>query len=101
MRFPGLLLVCCVLVSAAAPAGGQENNRPVMGDFMGINGHTVQFKPSLYAPVGRLVRDYHPVEWDLGKETSMLPAFPEAKNRVNWESVYGSWKKEGYNIDVC
>ena len=39
---------------------------PRLRDFIGINGHTVQFKPELYQPVGRLVRDYHPVEWDLG-----------------------------------
>jgi len=80
---------------------GEEPLRPTMGEFMGINGHTVQFKPVLYAPTGRVVRDYHPVEWDLGKDTAVLPAFPEAKNRVNWEALYGSWKKEGYNIDVC
>lgn len=90
---------CISGVSGMARAG--ESPRPLMADFMGINGHTVQFRPALYAPAGRLVRDYHPVEWDLGKETALLPPFPEAKNRVNWDSVYGSWKKSGYLIDAC
>lgn len=69
-----------------------------MRDFLGINGHTVQFRPELYRPVCQLVRDYHPVEWDLGKETDVLPAFPMAKNGVSWQQVYGSWK--GWRIDA-
>jgi len=28
-----------------------------MRDFIGLNGHTVQFRPALYAPVAKLVRD--------------------------------------------
>ena len=47
------------------------------------------------------VRDYHPVEWDLGtKKTSELPPFPSAKNGVDWNSVYGSWRAKDWNIDV-
>jgi serine/threonine-protein kinase ATR len=72
-----------------------------MRDFMGLNVHTVQFKPALYAPVCRLVRDYHPMEWDLGKDTSHPTTFPLAINRVDWGSMYGSWKKAGYEIDAC
>ena len=74
---------------------------PLMRDFIGINGHTVQFKPELYRPVCGLVRDYHPVEWDLGKDSAELPAFPFAKNRVDWSRVYGSWRARGWDIDVC
>src|SRR5687768_16947829 len=70
-------------------------------DFMGVNGHTIQFKPELYRPVCSLVRDYHPVEWDLGKDSDFVTEFPFARNRVHWESVYGSWKKAGWRIDVC
>lgn len=73
---------------------------PLFRDFMGINGHTVQFKPELYAPVASLVRDYHPVEWDLGNESDFVPPFPFARNRVHWETVYGSWQKKGWRIDV-
>jgi hypothetical protein len=67
---------------------------------VGINGHTVQFKPKVYTPVCRLVRDYHPVEWDLGKETDFVTTFPFARNRVSWEQVYGSWKAEGWDVNV-
>lgn len=74
--------------------------RPLMRDFIGLNGHTVQFKPGLYRPVGRLVRDYHPVEWDLGTNTAALPAFPFAKNGVDWSQVYGSWREQGWETDV-
>ena len=61
----------------------------------------MQFKPELYRPVCGLVRDYHPVVWDLAKETDVLPPFPLAKNRVDWSQVYGSWREKNWNIDVC
>lgn len=82
-------------------SAGAAELRPLMRDFIGINGHTVQFKPELYRPVCSVVRDYHPVEWDLGKDSSALPEFPMAKNGVDWSQVYGSWRKEGWNIDAC
>ncbi len=72
-----------------------------MREFTGINGHTVSFKPELYWPVCRLVRDYHPVVWDLGKETSEAAPFPFAKNKVDWSKVYGSWRGKDWNIDAC
>ncbi len=75
--------------------------RPTMAEFMGINGHTIQFRPELYAKVCRKARDYHSFEWDMGKDTDFVPRFPEARNRVNWEVVYGSWKKAGFETDVC
>jgi hypothetical protein len=71
-----------------------------MRDFIGLNGHTVQFKPELYRPVCGLARDYHPVEWDLGGNSAQLPPFPLAKNGVDWSRVYGSWRASGWNIDV-
>ena len=72
-----------------------------MRDFIGINGHTVVFKPELYRPVCGLVRDYHPVTWDLGGDAATLPVFPLAKNGVDWNRVYGSWHTNGWNTDVC
>ena len=75
--------------------------RPLFRDFVGLCGHTVQFKPDLYQPVCRWVRDYHPVKWDLDKDTSVLPEWPFAKNRVSWEKVYGSWHEKGLRISVC
>jgi len=70
--------------------------QPLMRDFMGLNVHTVQFKPELYAPVTRVVRNYHPFSWDVGKDTAAPLEFPFAKNRVHWSSLYGGWKKAGY-----
>ena len=89
------------LLAGVMVCGGQEAAHPLMRDFIGINGHTVQFKPELYRPVCGLVRDYHPVEWDLAKNTAELPAFPLAKNRVDWNAVYGSWRAKNWNIDAC
>jgi hypothetical protein len=88
-----LPLIFCTTLWAA--------ERPTMEEFMGINGHTVKFKPDLYKPVCKLVRDYHPVSWDLGKDTASIPPFPFAANRVSWEQVYGSWVKGGWTVDAC
>src|SRR6187455_2994213 len=92
-----LTFSCLALLAGSVTA----EPRPLMKDFIGLNGHTVQFKPELYQPVGRLVRDYHPVEWDLGKDTTVLPEFPFAKNRVDWSGVYGSWQKQGWTTNAC
>jgi hypothetical protein len=87
-------------VALAVWAIGAAGAAPVFRDFMGVNGHTVQFKPQLYQPVATLVRDYHPVEWDLGGDSDFATEFPFARNRVSWESVYGSWKEDGWRVDV-
>jgi len=97
MRFAALTLLTCAFGTAASAA---EHPKPLMKDFIGLNGHTVQFKPELYGPVCKVVRDYHPVEWDLGKETDVPTTFPFARNRVDWSQVYGSWKKAGYHINA-
>jgi hypothetical protein len=96
-------LACFVLLGALQSAGPAESppRRPILREFVGINGHTVQFRPELYAAAFRKVRDYHSLSWDLGKDTDYVPRFPEARNRVNWEHVYGSWKKAGFETDVC
>ncbi len=75
--------------------------KPLLRDFMGLNVHSVGFRPALYKPVCRLVRDYHPMSWDLGEDTSSALDFPHARsNGVNWLDEYGSWQKAGYDIDV-
>ncbi len=95
----GLMLIAIPLLLALQSAA--QDPRPTMAEFMGVNGHTVQFKPALYGKALRKVRDYHSLEWDLGKETDFVPRFPEARNRVNWNEIYGSWQKEGFETDVC
>ncbi len=108
-----LLRACCLIfaswvwlmhgspVFAQTQATPTAKPKPLMREFMGINGHTVLFKPELYAQTCRLVRDYHPLEWDTGAETDYVLDFPFARNRVNWEQVYGSWKQAGMQTDAC
>ncbi|MBN1816082.1 MAG: hypothetical protein JW828_01900 [Sedimentisphaerales bacterium] len=91
--FLGILCFCVCRVCA--------KDRPLMRDFMGMCVHTVQFKPDLYRPVCRLVRDYHGLNWDLGSErTDFWPTFPFAHNRVDWETMYAGWNKAGFEIDA-
>ncbi len=90
-----LLTLCSRMLGAEEPA-----QHPAMRDFIGINGHTVNFKPELYKQVCRVVRDYHPVAWDLGDNTEFKTAFPMCVNGVSWQEVYGSWRKSGFNIDA-
>ena len=49
----------------------------------------------------RRVRDYHPVELDIGDDTSFPPPFPFARNKVDWARVYGSWRAAGFATDAC
>ena len=94
------LLTPTVLLCLASVVFAADHVKPLMRDFIGVNGHTVQFKPDLYLPVCSVVRDYHPVGWDLGDNSSTPTTFPFAKNRVDWSHVYGSWKKKGYHINA-
>ncbi len=90
-----------LLLLALAASARAEALRPAIGDFLGICGHTIQFKPELYAPVCTLVRDYHPVVWDLADRTDQLPPFPLAKNKVDWNHVYSAWAAKKFRTEVC
>jgi hypothetical protein len=92
---------CFPAMGAEAQDTGGKASAPLFRDFVGLCGHTVQFKPELYAPVCRWVRDYHPAQWDLEGDTSRLPDWPFARNRVSWEQVYGSWSKHGLRTSAC
>jgi hypothetical protein len=102
------LLLCITFLTACAASfsnapGGEDSAlpRPTMRDFIGLNVHTVGFKPKLYAPVCRRLRDYHPMIWDMGKDTSRATTFPLAENKVSWEELYGSWTADGFDVDAC
>lgn len=99
MNLPWRTLVSFALISISVTSGAGQG--PLMKDFIGINGHTVRFKPELYRPVCGLVRDYHPVSWDLEGDTSRPAPFPLARNKVNWKGVYGSWRERNWTIDAC
>jgi hypothetical protein len=88
-----ILLLLTATAFAAEP-------KPLLRDFIGLNGHTVQFKPELYRSVTRHVRDYHGLNWDVGDDTSFVTTFPFARNRVNWQDLYGSWQKAGHTVNV-
>lgn len=94
------------LVSAAKRGASdgavvKASPKPLFRDFMGLNVHSVGFKPGLYVPVCRLLRDYHPMAWDLGDDTGNATEFPQTRNNiVNWLDEYGSWVKAGFDIDV-
>ena len=79
---------------------GVKKPKNLFRDFMGLNVHSVGFKPDLYKPVCRLLRDYHPMVWDLDNDTSNATQFPMTRNKINWLDEYGVWKKTGYDIDV-
>ncbi len=100
-RIGWLVLVLGAADGPSAAADPPAAKRPLLRDFLGLNGHTVQFRPELYKPVCRLVRDYHPFDWDVGGDSSFPPPFPLARNKVDWGKVYGSWKDAGYDTDVC
>ncbi|MCD6051766.1 MAG: hypothetical protein K0Q55_3175 [Verrucomicrobia bacterium] len=90
-KFACLLLVflSALRVSAA---------EPLMRDLIGLNTHTIQFKTNLYQPVTKYLRNYHPIDWDFGKDTSRPQTFPLAANKVSWDrDVYGPWRKAGYH----
>ena len=97
----GMKFMRVIPVWATLCAAVMAGEAPLFRDFVGLCGHTVAFKPALYQPVCGWVRDYHPAGWDLEKDTSVLPDWPFAKNRVSWEQVYRSWRKEGLKISVC
>lgn len=95
-------LTCALLCLLPCDGSGRSARQPpLMREIMGINGHTVLFKPELYKQVCRIARDYHPLDWDIGEDTNFATRFPFARNMVNWETVYGSWVKEGFTVNPC
>ncbi len=110
-------LLAAALAGLSTAATAAESDKPLLRDFMGINAHTVQFMPELYAPVCRLVRDYHPLTWDVDGDTSAETVFPKTRQSigwkdksgkfrdwsgpVDWNEIYSSWKAEGFEIDAC
>ena len=97
----GLLAATSYLRAEVLTRLPETDSHPTIGELMGINGHTIQFKPELYSKVCRKARDYHSFGWDMGKDTDFVPRFPEARNRVNWDLVYGSWQSHTFETDVC
>lgn len=95
-KFAILTLVCL----SGQAAIGAEKARPLLKDFIGINGHFT-FKPDLYSQVCRLARNYHNMAWDVNRPGDG-PTFPWCVNKVNWKDhVYGRWTGAGVEVDIC
>ena len=61
-------LCLSILLLATLPAPAVE--KPLMRDFMGLNVHTVNFKPDLYAPVTKVLQSSAAVD-DTMSEVAM------------------------------
>ena len=101
---PALCLMAALALWTTPPAGraasAAERAAPSMADFMGVCGHYF-FDGPTYAPVARLARNYHGLNWDLDvKRPYADPPYPLAMNRVDWQQVYGGWRKAGFDIDA-
>ncbi len=93
-----------VLVFVLLSSQMQAGEKALFRDFMGINGH-YHFRPELYRPTCSLVRNYHPMPWDIGDDAASTPQLPLSRMKidgaiVDWEKLYGSWKAAGYRIDA-
>jgi len=95
---PIALTLILSLSNQALP--GQEHTKPLIKDFMGINGH-FHFRPELYKQVCTLVRNYHNMDWDVQAPGDSV-TFPICVNQVNWKDhVYGPWVAAGFEVDIC
>lgn len=92
------------LLMAALPLLGPATvakPKPLLKDFIGINTHTNQFKPDLYFPVARLIRNYHPMAWDLADDNPSVPTkFPKTNNGMDWKELYGKWRDAGFKTEA-
>ncbi len=93
-----LELSLCGLIGSTVLTAVPAQTDVRLDEFLGLCVHTVKFHPDRYTGVVKVVRDYHPVSWDLGEDTSVLPGLPFAKNKVSWEALYGSWRKAGLRV---
>lgn len=81
---------------AAGPALANEP-KPAFEDFMGLNGHSTLFRPTLYDDNASLVRDYHNLNWDIFDGTGT----PNFNKTVNWTNIYDSWVDQGFRINTA
>lgn len=92
-------LLLATLPLLGSPAAAKP--KPLLRDFIGINTHTNQFKTDLYYPVSRLIRNYHPMAWDLADDSSSVPTkFPKTNNGLDWKELYGKWRDAGFRTEA-
>ena len=95
------LFICiAVCLSAILASLAAAEEKPLMKDFIGINGH-YKFKPELYKQVCRLVRNYHNMNWDVNKVGDPITV-PVCSNKVHWKNnLYSKWLQHDFEIDIC
>jgi serine/threonine-protein kinase ATR len=92
------LLLPAALVMLMVSSSTAAREEPMLRDFVGVCGH-YHFDPPTFAPAARLVRSYHPGNWDLDVTKPYEdPPYPFALNRVNWQQLYTRWKEPGIRI---
>jgi hypothetical protein len=94
-----MVLVFPSSLRAESTTSSTNKQRPRIDSFIGINGH-YHFKPDVYLPAARLVRNYHDLSWDVAKPGDP-PTFPRCVNGVNWQQVYTPWVNAGFEISAC
>ena len=88
------------LISTSSPGSdAPAADKPLFREFMGLCGHTIQFKPVLYAGLPGGAR-LSPVRMGRRQRYELLAPFPSARNGVDWGQVYGDWKAAGYETEV-
>jgi hypothetical protein len=83
----GMTILLCL---AGPDVGGQELTKPLIKDFVGINGH-FHFRPELYKQVCGLVRNYHKSL----DETFGSPAMQSRYDVINLHTYAIQPKQEG------
>lgn len=104
-----LSVVCSTMLLWVAVAQGMP--KPLMRDFMGINGNIGIFRPELYAKTCTLIRDYHNGEWDFGDSPANETRYPLTATEylpgkvfpggMSWIDGYGEYLAHGYRINAC
>ena len=95
------------LMLMGGPWAQGEDERPLMRDFMGMNVHVAQIfdrgvegVPEMFRPATSLIREYHPVNFDIaspGEPTN----FPHDQWKwINWDELYEPWVEQGYRINA-
>ena len=96
------------LMLAGAPLAQGEADGPAMRDFMGMNVHVAQTfaqgvagLPEMFRPATSLIREYHPLNFDIASP-SEPPNFPHDRwNWINWDDLYQGWVDQGYRINAA
>src|SRR5690606_22272082 len=95
------------MISAVACAEAPPSAAAPMRDFIGTNIHVGAIfqnghnddAPAYFRPAVGLVRDYHPLSWNL-TDTAGGTNYPRDRwNWIDWSTAYGQWTAAGYRVN--